>query len=174
MSIRPILLAFFVSLSVAQAQPGQFAAQFGPTWQRACAYTLEVAEAMPADLYTYQPVDSVFSFQAQLLHLERNLLSLCSRFVLAIAPVRPAAVSDSLSKPEVIARLRSAMDYVDQALAQTPDSQLNQLAAGFWSPDPTPRSGIFWLMRDHMTHHRGQLILYLRLNGIVPPAYRGW
>jgi uncharacterized damage-inducible protein DinB len=30
------------------------------------------------------------------------------------------------------------------------------------------------LMDDHVTHHRGELIVYLRLNGIKPPPYRGW
>jgi len=30
------------------------------------------------------------------------------------------------------------------------------------------------LLNDHQTHHRGQLVVYLRLNGIKPPAYIGW
>jgi len=25
-----------------------------------------------------------------------------------------------------------------------------------------------------VTHHRGQLVVYLRLNGILPPNYVGW
>jgi uncharacterized damage-inducible protein DinB len=25
---------------------------------------------------------------------------------------------------------------------------------------------------DHITHHRGQIVVYLRLNGIKPPQYR--
>ncbi len=29
-------------------------------------------------------------------------------------------------------------------------------------------------MQDHQTHHRAQLLNYLRLNGIKPPAYIGW
>ena len=33
---------------------------------------------------------------------------------------------------------------------------------------------IFELMHDHHTHHRGQLIVYLRLNAIKPPKYIGW
>jgi uncharacterized damage-inducible protein DinB len=30
------------------------------------------------------------------------------------------------------------------------------------------------LMHDHHTHHRGQIIVYLRLNGLKPPKYVGW
>jgi uncharacterized damage-inducible protein DinB len=30
---------------------------------------------------------------------------------------------------------------------------------------------ILLLLSDHITHHRGQMIVYLRLNGISPPRY---
>lgn len=30
---------------------------------------------------------------------------------------------------------------------------------------------IFLLLSDHITHHRGQMLVHLRLNGIVPPRY---
>jgi uncharacterized damage-inducible protein DinB len=30
------------------------------------------------------------------------------------------------------------------------------------------------LLNDHQTHHRAQLIVYLRINGIKPPDYVGW
>jgi uncharacterized damage-inducible protein DinB len=30
------------------------------------------------------------------------------------------------------------------------------------------------LLNDHQAHHRGQLIVYLRLKGITPPPYTGW
>ena len=37
-----------------------------------------------------------------------------------------------------------------------------------------PKENIFYLMRDHATHHRAQAILYLRMNGVEAPRYRGW
>ena len=30
---------------------------------------------------------------------------------------------------------------------------------------------IFMLLADHITHHRGQMLVYMRLNGLVPPRY---
>ncbi len=30
---------------------------------------------------------------------------------------------------------------------------------------------IFLLLADHVTHHRGQMLVHLRLNGIIPPRY---
>jgi len=48
------------------------------------------------------------------------------------------------------------------------------LAPKFWSKDPTSKKIILMLMRDHMTHHRGMLVIYLRENGIKPAGYKGW
>ena len=39
---------------------------------------------------------------------------------------------------------------------------------------PKTRSQIIQLVDDHHTHHRAQLIIYLRLLGIKPPRYVGW
>ncbi|NJL74904.1 MAG: hypothetical protein HC892_07620 [Saprospiraceae bacterium] len=30
------------------------------------------------------------------------------------------------------------------------------------------------LMNDHLTHHRAQMIVYLRLKDVQPPKYVGW
>lgn len=164
---------FGLCVLLLRAQSLPFADEFAPTWQRACQYTLEVAQTMPDSLYGYRPVDSVFSFGEHLLHLEGNLYGLCSRYVQGLPRRRPMPGADATDKSAVLARLRAAMAYVDSTLAATPDSALAQVATGFWSPG-TRRRGIFWLMRDHMTHHRGQLIVYLRLNGLAPPRYQGW
>ncbi|MGK0251702.1 MAG: putative damage-inducible protein DinB, partial [Gammaproteobacteria bacterium] len=39
---------------------------------------------------------------------------------------------------------------------------------------PKSRMQILNLLQDHVTHHRGQLIVYLNLNSIEPPQYSGW
>ena len=33
---------------------------------------------------------------------------------------------------------------------------------------------LFYLTRDHVTHHRGQMVVYLRLKGLEPPQYVGF
>jgi len=169
-----ILMASGLSMMALGTRAQSFAGEFTPLWQRACHYTLEVAEAMPDSLYSYRPVDSVFTFGEHLLHLERNLYGLCSRFVLQTDRYQVAPAPETMHKGHIIERLRAAISYVDQALAETPDSMLSLPAEGFWGPDAISRRGIFWLMRDHMSHHRGQMVVYLRLNGIEPPRYRGW
>nr|NIM13383.1 DinB family protein [Candidatus Aminicenantes bacterium]NIM80034.1 DinB family protein [Candidatus Aminicenantes bacterium]NIO82289.1 DinB family protein [Candidatus Aminicenantes bacterium]NIQ68157.1 DinB family protein [Candidatus Aminicenantes bacterium] len=36
------------------------------------------------------------------------------------------------------------------------------------------KSQTFMTIRDHVAHHRGQMVIYLRLKGIKPPQYVGW
>ncbi len=50
-----------------------FKTEFPPVWQWATAYTLEVAEAMPADKYGFTPKNQSMSFQGQMVHLIQNL-----------------------------------------------------------------------------------------------------
>ena len=44
----------------------------------------------------------------------------------------------------------------------------------FVSDVPMNKKNIFQLLLDHITHHRSQLVLNLRLCGIKPPRYIGW
>jgi uncharacterized damage-inducible protein DinB len=39
---------------------------------------------------------------------------------------------------------------------------------------PKTKLQILNIIQDHVTHHRGQLIVYLNLKGIKPPEYVGW
>src|ERR1700680_1106786 len=58
------------SSASAQAITGdQVKAQFLKDWQRAKDYTLDYLNKMPADKYSFRPVDSIRSFAEQMLHL---------------------------------------------------------------------------------------------------------
>ena len=156
----------------AQPADSSFAAQFAPVWQRAMAYTLEVAEAMPAQHYAYRPMADQMTFGEHLQHLSRNLYSLSARFIREEAV--PALADTSLDKATVIAELKAAFAYATETLAYLDGPAAYAPAPGFWSPDGATKSVVFLLMRDHLTHHRAQMVVYLRLQGITPPRYRGW
>jgi uncharacterized damage-inducible protein DinB len=36
------------------------------------------------------------------------------------------------------------------------------------------RRRVLLLLTDHVTHHRGQLVVYLRMKNVEPPKYVGW
>ncbi|MFP4093910.1 MAG: DinB family protein [Cyclobacteriaceae bacterium] len=166
------------SFAFAQAQTeisfeNDFAQDFYPVWQRAGAYMLETAEAMPEELYSYQPSEDIFTFAEQLMHVAANLHFLNASYVSETELPEIDTDAEGKSKEEIIAILRDAIHEVDlsyQALTASED----EAEVNLFNRTPTNKRRVLMLMRDHMTHHRGQLVIYLRLNGIEPPRYVGW
>ena len=151
----------------------EFAEEYYPVWQRGSAYLLEVAEAMPAEKYNYQPSEEVFTFGEQLMHIAANLYYLNGTYISGEEPVDMDLDINDKSKQELISDLQEAIAQVDMSYqllepgAENEELMLfNRIAAD--------KKRVFMLMKDHVTHHRGQLVVYLRLNGIQPPAYVGW
>lgn len=155
------------------ALENEFADDFYPVWQRAGAYLLEVAEAMPAELYNYQPTEDVFTFAEQLMHTAANIYFLNATYIQDKEMEEFDLETEGKSKEEIIQLLREAIATVDasyQALAPEEENE----PVNLFSRIDTNKKRIFLLIRDHMTHHRGQLVIYLRMNGIEPPSYVGW
>lgn len=145
---------------------------FPDVWTRAAGYTLEVAEAMPPEKYGYRPTEESMTFQEQLLHLVQNLSFLSTRITGAQPDFLKGKKPEALTKQEAIIAFQAASRYVSQLIKQV-DEQTLQAHTAFGGEE-MPKENLFYLMRDHATHHRAQAILYLRLNGIKAPLYRGW
>jgi len=158
--------------SAAAQKQGSFAKDFLPLWKRSAAYTLKVAEAMPAEYYIYKPHDEALSFAQQLVHIAENLYWLNATYVLEEENPLGNNRLQNPDKQAVVKQLQNALNYVESSLKDISDSQVAQpLKFGGAQVD---KERIFYLMRDHMTHHRAQAVLYLRLNGMEPPRYTGW
>ena len=171
--IQKIIVLILLLNSVISVQSQvDFKQDFQEFWSRAKTYSIEVAELMPEDQYGYKATPEVRSFQEHLIHIARNLYWLTSTF--ALQEDNPSSEIDfsDLSKKETIEALRQSFNYVDKAVESIRNEDLSTEVN--FGPVLMPKQRVFLLMRDHMTHHRAQMILYLRLNGITPPEYRGW
>lgn len=166
--LLPILLLSSVFLTGSDHPPFK---ELLLKWENAKSYTLEMAELMPAADYHYKPTPEVMSFGEQLLHLTHNMNWLGERYLGAIG--HSYNLRDTIYSKEVILQI---LEEGFQNAAKAMES-LNAEEAGetvdFFAGPMTKRQ-IVHLMHDHLTHHRGQLIVYLRLNGLQPPRYRGW
>lgn len=172
-----IIIALLLSLpGWAQTEvsfKNDFAEEYYPVWQRGSAYLLEVAEAMPAEKYDYQPSEEVFTFGEQLMHIAANLYYLNGTYISGTEPEDLDLDIGDKSKEEIISNVREALAQVDmsyQTLASGEDEE-ELMLFGRIAAD---KKRVLMLMKDHVTHHRGQLVVYLRLNGILPPNYVGW
>lgn len=136
------------------------------------AYTLKVVDLMPEEKYPFRPTEDVMTFGEQLIHLSYNLGWLSSSYLsTGKNPVsrENANLQDKDLIREVVVR---TYDYAINVLREFPSRKLGEKVEFF--AGPMTKLQIINLLNDHQTHHRGQLMIYLRLCGITPPKYVGW
>ena len=167
------LLIVLIFMGFCQASPAQdaFLKEYLIKWQNGAQYTIELAKAMPEDKYDYRPVPNVRSFREQVVHIMNNMVWLSSSF-LTKADFEGDLKRKDLSKEEIIILLGQATDFAQKAVEELDPKNLDEKVEFF--AGPMTKRQILVLMNDHMTHHRGQIIVYARINDIKPPRYRGW
>jgi len=137
-------------------------------WQRAVTEILDVAEAMPESKYDYKPTPEVSTFRDQLVHLA----GIAERFTDTAKGVKSAAHDHpkSMTKAEVIALVKTKFQAAEAMLAATSDAQLLE-PVKFPFGDRMVSRYVFWTAPIlQVRNHHGQLVVYLRMNGVVPPT----
>lgn len=171
-------IVFFLSCivicqaAVSQSSNELFLKAFKQRWQNAKAYTLQVANLMPEAQYGFNPMEEERSFGDQLIHVANNICWLSAQYLKNEPNPLQGKKTDGTDKEAVVALVTEAFDYAMNVLEKFPASQLADTVKFF--AGPMTKLQVINLLNDHQTHHRGQLIVYLRLQGIKPPAYVGW
>jgi uncharacterized damage-inducible protein DinB len=119
-------------------------------------YTLAVAEAMPVNLDNFKPAADVWSFREQLHHIAYGIEWWKDNYV--------KGIKTSWEPPATSKSRKEAISYLNQAY----DSLKDTVSAATMNDD---RVKGFFATLDHITHHRGQTIIYLRCNRITAPEY---
>jgi uncharacterized damage-inducible protein DinB len=128
---------------------------------------MKSAEAMPESKYSYRPTKDVRSFGEILHHVGDISYILCSNAKGEASPA-PATVKDS--KTELVAYLKGAFAYCDGVYSGFTDAHLND-PADFWGTK-TNKMFILTQVGNHDALHYGNLVTYLRINGLEPSG--GW
>jgi uncharacterized damage-inducible protein DinB len=177
MHTRTIFLLFLCSYALLdcpglRAQDSLLLRESVQKWQNATAYTLEVARAMPWEYYDFKPVEEEFTFAQQLEHMAGNMQWLAGKYLRGQAFTHPLLEQTTRTPEESLSLLEISLAFAEETLAHYPADSLNKVHDFFAGPLSSRQ--LIHLLHDHHTHHRGQLIVYLRLKGIRPPRYRGW
>jgi uncharacterized damage-inducible protein DinB len=145
-------------------------------WDNAAAYTLAVMDSMPAEHYGFKPTEEQMTFQRQVVHSLRQMTRFPAIFFGAAPFARIDEIPDQameMSKEELRALAVDCFAYTRQVIASMTADDLEKTVEDFWA-GPKSRRQIVKLLDDHLTHHRAQMIIYLRLKGEKPPQYIGW
>jgi uncharacterized damage-inducible protein DinB len=147
----------------------RFAQDFLPAWQISKEVTLEFARIMPEEYYNFRPTPDVRSFAEQMSHIAESNLTWTARFVKGEKPPNNN-FKGTLTKVQIVQLLERSFDYV-AGVARGLDDKKAEVVVDFFD-GKCSKSRILWYVRDHVTHHRGQTVIYFRLKGMVPPLYR--
>ena len=155
------------------AQENKYIEDYLERLENSKKYVNVVAEMMPEKKYNYKATPESLSFAQNLLHIgfaidwhSQSLLGGRKARVWKTDTIFKVA---NKSKKEMIATVNKSFDEAIKLIKQFDTNQLNE-QLDYFGLERSKRQ-IFSLLADHITHHRGQMIVYLRLNGIVPPRY---
>jgi uncharacterized damage-inducible protein DinB len=134
---------------------------------------VDAVEAMPEDKFNFAPTTGEFkgvrSFAGQAKHVaEANWYFFGgSDMTEEKSKAKSDAIDKLTSKADIVQALKDsftqAHSYVDGITAEN----------AFTMTEHGTRGGMASFGIAHMMDHYGQLVVYLRMNGIVPPASRG-
>jgi uncharacterized damage-inducible protein DinB len=131
-----------------------------------------LAEAMPAEKYTWRPGEGVRSVGEVFAHVAGG-----NYFLPTLWGAKPPAgvnprgfEKEGGDKAKTIDNLKKSFDAVKQSIAAVPDAELGKTVKVF-DHDGTV-SEVLLIIATHAHEHLGQSIAYARTNGVVPPWSR--
>jgi hypothetical protein len=193
--------ALFIALSssqvlAAQEQPQPTAAEIAKKETVSSAFlrgfkyqeyeVRSVAEAMPEDKYGYRPAEGQFknekpeygpaqvrTFAEQVKHVACSNFGFAAELDRTKPPDRCdlGGPSPAKTKKELLIYLRDSYVAVEKSLGAITEKNMFDPIEGPYA-GPTTRLNLATVIVWHSADHYGQMVLYLRLNNIVPPASR--
>jgi uncharacterized damage-inducible protein DinB len=173
--MKACLLLIFLTLATASAVPAQSAQDLEGLWQGYDGEWLHVskelvalAEATPADKFSWRPAPGVRSTGEVYMHIV-----LANFYLLRYTgPELPADLKEDAdktvtTKPEIIAWLKRSLEAVKTAHVAVKPKDL-QRKLKIHDRDSTV-DAMYLRIIVHANEHMGQLVAYARMNGITPP-----
>lgn len=173
--LAAVLLA--PSLAAAQTSDGGIGAELTPSTATSLnnmhmtirRNLIEAAEAMPAADYAFKPTPEIRSFAELIGHVAGANSFFCS--MAKGDPPRPP-VNTATDKAVLVKALGDALTYCDGIYKETTDANANQAVkvSGPGGASQTTRAQVLMFNTTHNNEHYGNVVVYLRLKGIVPPS----
>ncbi len=131
----------------------------------------EAAEEMSADEYAFKPTPQVRSFGQLVGHVANANFFFCSQAKGEQSP-STADYEKVTERTVLVNALRDALVYCDGVYAATTDANFNQLAkvVGPNGGSQAARGAVLFFNTTHNNEHYGNIVVYLRLKGHVPPS----
>ena len=139
---------------------------------------VSLAEAMPADKYNFAPkqgaFDTVRTFGQQASHIGA-VIYLCAASVLGEAVPAEAGKGENgpptlKTKDDILRYLKASFVYGHKAMNSVTAKNLMETIKSPFGEGDVPRLSMVTAPVWHSFDHYGQMVIYARMNGVIPPA----
>jgi uncharacterized damage-inducible protein DinB len=168
MLLVSLCLAFLAAPVVPAQAPEGIWQGYDGEWQHVSRQLIALAEATPAEKFSWRPAPGVRSTSEVYMHL-----AIANFYLLSVTgPKMPADLNENMeksvtSKAELISWLKRSLDAVKEAHAAAKPADLERKVK-IYDRDATV-DGMYLRILVHGNEHMGQLIAYARMTGVVPP-----
>lgn len=147
-------------------------------WRQQKRMMMGIAEAMPEETFSFKPTEAQRTYAEQILHIAGANVYLMQHLG-GVAAAPEVDTTDfkvfglsATSKAVVLEALSDGYDYGIAVLQELSDEQLLETIAGPSYMGNVTRVKMAYFTLGHAMDIYGQMAVYLRLNGVIPPASR--
>jgi uncharacterized damage-inducible protein DinB len=139
-----------------------------------------LAEAMPEGAYNFAPTGGEFkgvrTFRQQVKHVAAVNYMIGAALLQQKPPVDLGAGENGpdsiVGKAQTMRFVKDSFAYLHKAMQTLTEANQRDMIQSPFSNSQSPRLAIALIATEHCFDHYGQMVVYARMNGIVPPASR--
>jgi uncharacterized damage-inducible protein DinB len=151
-----------------------FKQEFARAWKRSEEYTLTLFQQMPEEHFAFQYTPESFTYRFQFVHC---IIFSANHIAVRLGIENPYEKRkrdawDNISKADLAKELHDFYAWVRKVVSEAPPKTL--LEEEKFAGDTIPKWQLLLALENHIIHHRGQAIVYLRLKGVTPEGFVGW
>ena len=162
-----LVSAALVTRSVA-AQSANLNAELLKDWTDQKAMMMKIADAMPEEKFSYKSTPPQRDYGQQILHIAGGNIMYLQFF--GGKATAPTVNRTATAKAEILKALADSFDYGTALIREQTDQSMMQTIQTNQYLGPSSRARVIYFLLGHTWDIYGQMVVYLRLNGVVPPA----
>ncbi len=168
---------FALTIALALSGPIAAAAQQGPVVQSleglnnvTTTNIMATAETLDEGLFSFRPTEEVRSMGQILAHIAGAQYTFCSTAGGESSPNSENFEETATTKAQIVAALAGGFEYCTGVYGGMSDAQGGEMVSFFGNP--MAKSAVLAFNSAHNYEHYGNLVTYMRINGVVPPSSR--
>lgn len=172
--------ALFLTTAAVAAEPVSVANLYDSELKTVESDLVPLAEAMPTDKYDFRPTEGAFqdvrTFGQQIKHIAAVMYMVTAASQGQKPPVDVGTGENgpdsAKSKAQIVQFLKDAIAFGHKMTNQLTDKNQMDLVKSPFGGSDQPRAGLAHVAVWHSFDHYGQMVVYARMCGVVPPASR--